>query len=91
MLYPYEITGKMKRKEMIDILSKYTNGGNAFLLFEYLYSIDPKEVLISHSQIAKELNKTRPSIQSALELLQELKILELHYGKIIIKIEVLNG
>lgn len=83
--------GKMTKKDLITTLSKYSNGGNAFLLFEYLHSFNLKEVNISQKQIGLELNKTRPAIQSSLELLQEIGVVELHYGKIIIKIEVLNG
>jgi acetolactate synthase small subunit len=83
--------GKMTKKDLITTLSKYSNGGNAFLLFEYLNSFNLKEVNISQKQIGIDINKTRPAIQSSLELLQEIGVVELYYGKIIIKIEVLNG
>lgn len=74
--------GNMKKQELRQKLSEYTNGGNAYLVFDHLLDKKILEIKISQSELAKELNKTRPSIQSALELLKDIGVIEFGYGKI---------
>lgn len=81
----------MKEKELILTLSKYSNGGNSFLLFKFLLEKKSTEIFISQTILAKELNKTRPAIQNCLQLLQDIKLIECHYGKIKILGEKDNG
>ena len=79
----------MTKQEARQKLSEYSNGGNAYLVLDHLLDKHRTEVKISQSDLAKELNKTRPSIQSSLELLKELGLIEFGYGKIKILGEIL--
>lgn len=72
----------MTKQEVRKKLSEYSNGGNAYLVFDYLMDQKVKEIKISQEELAKEVNKTRPAIQRCLELLEELKIIKMNYGMI---------
>jgi len=72
----------MNKKELIDKLSKFSNGGNALLVFEKLLEKGTSEIKISQEELALELNKTRPAIQKCLNTLNKLKVLEFGYGTI---------
>lgn len=80
----------MTKQEVRTKLSEHSNGGNAFLVFDYLMDLKLEEIKISQDKLAKELNKTRPAIQSSLELLKKIGIIEFGYGKIKI-LGVKNG
>lgn len=75
----------MTKQEVRQKLSEYANGGNAYLVFDYLMDKKTTEVKISQEELAKELNKTRPAIQGCLETLVELGLIEIGYGRIKIK------
>lgn len=79
----------MTKQEVREKLSEYSNGGNAYLVFDHLLDKKVEEVKISQSELAKELHKTRPAIQSSLELLEKIGIIEFGYGKIKIIKEII--
>ena len=72
----------MTKKEVRQKLSKYTNGGNAFLVLDYLLDFKQKEIAITQETLATELNKTRPAILSSLELLVKVGVVKMGYGRI---------
>lgn len=72
----------MKREEIRKKLSNYANGGNSYLLFDYLLDKKHSEIEISQEDLARELNKTRPSIKASLELLSKIGVIEISYKKI---------
>lgn len=80
----------MKRNNIRNILTKYSIGGNAFILYDFLLDQKQKEVNISQDELAKALHKTRPSIQKCLELLEKEGFVSVSYGKIKILGEI-NG
>lgn len=75
----------MTKQEIRKNLSEYSNGGNSYLVLDYLLDKKRVEIQITQSELAKELNKTRPAIQGCLELLVKLGLIEMNYGRIIIK------
>lgn len=79
----------MTKQEVRKKLSEYSNGGNAYLVFDYLMDQNVKEIKISQEELAKELNKTRPAILSALELLVKVGVVKMSYGRIEIIKEIL--
>lgn len=83
----------MKRSELRAKLSEYPAGGNYYLLFDYLLELKKKSnpIEISQQELAKDLNRTRPSIRQGLEILKALGLIDCKYNKITIKIEVTNG
>lgn len=72
----------MTKQEVREKLSEYSNGGNTYLVFDHLLDKKLAEVKISQADLAKELHKTRPSIQSSLELLEKIGVIKFGYGKI---------
>lgn len=72
----------MDKKNIRKKISKYSNGGNAYLLLEYLLDLNQSEIQISQKTLSKELNKTRPSIQKCLHLLMDLKLIDVGYKNI---------
>lgn len=72
----------MKRAEIRAKLSKYANGGNAYLLYDYLLDQKTTQIEISQEDLAKELNKTRPAIKASLDLLIKIGVIEIRYKKI---------
>lgn len=72
----------MTRQDARNKLSKYPNGGNAFLVLDYLIDLGEKEINISQEYLAAILNRTRPAVQSSLELLKKIGAIEYSYGKI---------
>lgn len=75
----------MMTKEIRQELSRFSNGGNSFLVLSFLYEKAEDIIEISQEELAQELNKTRPSIKKSLDLLTKLNLIEISYGKIIIK------
>lgn len=81
----------MNKKEIRLKLTEYDNGGNAYLLLEYLLDFNKKEIKISQVLLAKQIKKTRPTINKSLALLKKIKVLDYSYGKIYIKGELYEG
>lgn len=79
----------MTKQEVRSKLSKFSNGGNTYLLLDYLLDQKYSVIEISQEQLAKDLHKTRPAIQSSLQLLKKLKLLNYSYGKITMIQEIL--
>lgn len=72
----------MTKQEVRTKLSEYSNGGNTYLVLDYLLDKKNPDIKISQNELAKELNKTRPAIQGCLELLVQLGLIEIGYGRI---------
>lgn len=78
----------MKRNQIRNILANHSCGGNAFMLYDFLLDQKRKEINISQDELAKTLNKTRPSIQKCLDILEKEGLVKLSYGKITLKIDL---
>lgn len=74
----------MTKQEIRKKLSKHSNGGNSYLVLDYLLDKKILEIQITQAELAKEINKTRPAIQGCLELLVQLGLIKMNYGRIII-------
>lgn len=82
----------MKRSEIREKLSVYPAGGNYYLLLDHLLELKNLNypIEITQQELADKLNKTRPSIRQALEILKALNFIDYRYNQITIKIEVEN-
>ncbi len=79
---------QIPRQQIVQKLSKYSNGGNAFLILEYLLNFKQVEIVITQEQLAEAINKTRPAVQKSLELLRDEGFIEISYKKIKILKEI---
>lgn len=75
----------MTKQDLIKTLSKYSNGGNACLLFTHLSLKQNIEIRITQEELALELNKTRPAIYGCLILLKKIGVIDFGYNNIIMK------
>lgn len=81
----------MTKREFLDKLSNYKNGGDALLLYNLIEINSVNNIcFIDQESLAQNMNRNRRTVSNALKTLSELNLIKTSYKKIEIINEVEN-
>lgn len=79
----------MSRREIREVISGHRNAGTMYLLLDYLMEENEMLVMKSHNEMAEAVKMTRPSVKRALVVLKALGMIDIAFGRVMMKVKVL--